>query len=70
MAALEVYLETGKFQRIFISIAACIEGFKKGCRPLVELDGTHIKSKWRGAMLAAVGKDANGGFLTLAFAGT
>ena len=32
------------------------------------LDGTHIKSKWKGFILCAVAKDADGGFLTVAFA--
>ncbi|XP_073304221.1 uncharacterized protein [Primulina huaijiensis] len=57
-----------KFRRLFISLHACIVGFVKGCRPLIFLDGTHIKKKFKGCILSAVTKDANDDLFTLAFA--
>ena len=57
-----------KFRRLFVTFAACVAGFVEGCRPMLFLDGTHIKSKWKGFILCAVAKDADGGFLTVAFA--
>lgn len=70
VADLEVYPESSKFRRVFIAISACVLGFKEGCRPMIFIDGAFIKSKWKGCLLSAVAKDGNGGFLTLAFAGT
>ncbi|XP_073133346.1 uncharacterized protein [Henckelia pumila] len=60
--------EMNKFRRLFISLHACIVGFVKGCRPLIFLDGTHIKNKFKGCILSAVTKDANDDLFTLAFA--
>ncbi|XP_073311436.1 uncharacterized protein [Primulina huaijiensis] len=60
--------QMNKFRRLFISLHACIVGFVKGCRPLIFLDGTHIKNKFKGCILSAVTKDANDDLFTLAFA--
>jgi hypothetical protein len=57
---LECDPETSRFKRIFISFHACIEGFKY-CRPLLFLDGTFIKNKYKGHLLAATGKNGNQG---------
>ena len=69
VADLEIFVESMKFRRIFICLSACISGFIQGCRPMLFLDGTHIKSKWKGCLLSAVAKDANGGMFTVAYAG-
>ncbi|XP_073138898.1 uncharacterized protein [Henckelia pumila] len=39
-----------------------------GCRPLLFLDGCHIKNKYKGSLLVAVAKDANDDLFTLAYA--
>ncbi|KAK9178548.1 hypothetical protein WN943_027740 [Citrus x changshan-huyou] len=39
-----------------------------GCRPYIGLDGCHLKSKYGGVLLAAVGMDANNGMVPLALA--
>ncbi|XP_073125313.1 uncharacterized protein [Henckelia pumila] len=59
---------SNKFKRLFICFNACATGFVHGCRPLVFLDGTHIKSKHKGNILVAVVKDANDDLFTLAYA--
>lgn len=56
-----------KFHRLFISYRASIEGFVH-CRALLGLDGTHLKSKYGGILLAATGVDARGQLFPLAFA--
>ena len=38
------------------------------CRPLLGLDGTHIKTRYQGILLAATGVDANGSLFPLAYA--
>jgi hypothetical protein len=40
-------------------VDASKRGFLKGCRPVICLDGTHIKTKYGGQLLIAVGMDAN-----------
>ena len=40
----------------------------KHCRPLLGLDGTHLKSKYQGILLAVISIDANGSLFPLAYA--
>ncbi|KAL7225422.1 hypothetical protein ACSBR1_020736 [Camellia fascicularis] len=47
-----------RFQRYFISFKACIDGFKH-CHPLLFLDGTFLKGRFKGNLLAAIIKDGN-----------
>ncbi|XP_028123989.1 uncharacterized protein LOC114321055 [Camellia sinensis] len=47
-----------RFERFFISFKACIDGFNH-CRPLLFLDGTFLKGKFKGNLLAASAKDGN-----------
>ncbi|KAF5185011.1 Zinc finger protein [Thalictrum thalictroides] len=58
--ALESDPITHKFERIFISFEACISGFKY-CRPMVALDGTFLKGKFKGWLLSATAKNGNQG---------
>lgn len=57
---------TCQFRRFFICYEACIYGFKY-CRPMLFLDGTFLKSKYRGVMLAATGKNADQGMWVCVF---
>ncbi|KAL7249074.1 hypothetical protein ACSBR1_011273 [Camellia fascicularis] len=45
-----------RFIRYFISFKACIDGFNH-CRPLLFLDGTFLKGKFKGNLLVATAKD-------------
>ena len=56
-----------KFQRLFLYHSAYASGFGY-CRPLLGLDGTHLKSKYKGILLAATATDANGQLFPLAYA--
>ena len=49
----------GKFNRMFISFGASEKGFQF-CRPILGLDGTHLKSKYQGILLTATAVDAPG----------
>jgi len=42
-------------------------GFRRGCRPLLFVDGTHLLGKYRETLLGAIGKDGNNGFFHVAF---
>ncbi|KAL7236207.1 hypothetical protein ACSBR1_019463 [Camellia fascicularis] len=50
--------QTGRFVRYFIDFHACIDEFN-GCRPLLFLDGTIFKERFKGTLLAATAKDGN-----------
>lgn len=47
------------FERVYICLKACKDGFNKGCRPLLGFDGCFLKGYCKGMLLAAVGIDAN-----------
>ncbi|XP_073122054.1 uncharacterized protein [Henckelia pumila] len=58
---------TKKFKRLFICFLSCAVSFVSGCRPLIFLDGTHIKNKYKGCILVVVSKDANDDLFTIAY---
>ena len=47
------------FERMYLSLAAMRDGFKIGCRPIIGLDGCHLKGPFKGQLLSAVSRDAN-----------
>ncbi|KAL7214473.1 hypothetical protein ACSBR1_026811 [Camellia fascicularis] len=56
-----------RFRYFFISFKACIDGFRH-CRPLLFLDGTFLKGRFKGVLLVATAKDGNQGLFPLAYA--
>ncbi|XP_028117453.1 uncharacterized protein LOC114315084 [Camellia sinensis] len=58
---------TRRFNRLFISFKACMDGFNHCC-PLLFLDGTFLKGRFKGNLLVATGKDGNLGLFLVAFA--
>ncbi|XP_065849448.1 uncharacterized protein [Euphorbia lathyris] len=57
-----------KFQRLFVSFHASIHGFKNGCRPLIFLDSTPLKSKYYEVLLTATAVDGNDDAFPVSFA--
>ena len=55
------------FKRVFICYGASATGFQY-CRPVLGLDGTHLKSKYQGILLTATATDANESLFPLAYA--
>jgi hypothetical protein len=47
------------FLRLYMSLAACKDGFRKACRPVIGVDGCFLKGRYGGQLLAAVGRDPN-----------
>lgn len=47
------------FERMYICFVALKEGFAKGCRKFIGLDGCFLKSYVKGELLAAIGRDGN-----------
>ena len=55
------------FERLYICLAACKVGMK-ACRPIIGLDGCHIKGPYGGQLLTAIGIDANNSSFPVAYA--
>ncbi|XP_016169067.1 uncharacterized protein LOC107611676 [Arachis ipaensis] len=70
---LPVYRESEEVQgvrvlhRVFWSFYPCIVAFRH-CKPLVQVDGTHLYEKYKGALLVAVAQDGNQNIVPIAFA--
>jgi hypothetical protein len=52
---------------VYWSYDACKRGFLAGCRPLICIDGCHIKTRYKGEFLTAVGIDPNDCIFHIAF---
>ena len=59
--------ETCRFEKMYVRLAACKEGFKH-CRPIIGLDGCHLKGKYGGVLLTAVSVDPNNNIFPIAWA--
>lgn len=57
-----------KFEGLFISFIASINGFRKGCRPLLFLEETSLRSNYQEVLLTATAVDGDEGLFPLAFA--
>jgi hypothetical protein len=51
--------DQGHFRRCYFSFDASKRGFLAGCRPIIFLDGCHLKTKFGGVLLTAIGMDPN-----------
>ena len=52
---------------VYWSYDACKRGFLAGCRPIICIDGCHIKTRYKGCLLTAVGIDPNDCIYPIAF---
>ncbi|XP_039118838.1 uncharacterized protein LOC120254943, partial [Dioscorea cayenensis subsp. rotundata] len=59
--------DTNIFHRLFWSFPSCVEAFKY-CKPVVQIDGTHLYGKYKGTLLMAIAQDGNKNILPIAFA--
>lgn len=57
---IEYDVDTNRFSRLFVAFHACTSGFTH-CRPILFLDGTFLKARHKGCLLAASAKDGNKG---------
>jgi hypothetical protein len=53
--------------RLFWTFRPCIKGFVH-CKPLVQIDGTHLYGKYKGTLLVAVSQDGNQNVVPIAYA--
>jgi hypothetical protein len=56
-----------RFGSFYFSFDGCKKGFLASCRPFIGVDGCHLKTKFGGQLLIAVGRDANDQYYPLAF---
>lgn len=56
------------FKRLYICFEACKKGFVEACRPVIGIDGCHLKGPYGGILLAAVGRDPNEEYFPIAVA--
>ena len=57
----------GRFRFLFISFGQCVRGFYRAIRKVIVLDGTFLKSKFKGVLLVATALDGNSNLYPLAF---
>ncbi|KAE8688907.1 hypothetical protein F3Y22_tig00110949pilonHSYRG00042 [Hibiscus syriacus] len=57
----------GCFELLFIAIGAAIHSFITCMRPVIIVDGAHLKGRYLGVKLLAVAMDANNGILPIAY---
>ncbi|XP_072060263.1 uncharacterized protein [Arachis hypogaea] len=55
------------FDKLYICLEACKQGFKSGCRPLIHLDGCFLKTYYGRQLLTVVAQDANNQFYVVAY---
>lgn len=60
--------DEGRFQRLFICFHALVLGFENGCRPLLFLGATYLKSKYHEILLTASSLDGDNAVFPVAFA--
>ncbi|XP_016178142.1 uncharacterized protein LOC107620506 [Arachis ipaensis] len=54
-------------QRVFWSYYPCIRLFRH-CKPVIQVDGTHLYGKYKGCLLVAVSQDGNNKIVPIPFA--
>ncbi|XP_058752080.1 uncharacterized protein LOC131625205 [Vicia villosa] len=57
-----------RFEKCYMCFDGTKMALKKACRPFIGLDGCHLKHKYGGILLIAVGRDPNDQYLPIAFA--
>ena len=56
------------FQRMYICFKSIADGWKRGCRRVIGLDGSFLKGQCKGELLTAIGRDANNQVYPIAWA--
>ncbi|XP_021717626.1 uncharacterized protein LOC110685404 [Chenopodium quinoa] len=56
------------FQRMYICLQPCKEGFMASCRPILGVDDCHLNGPWPGILLTAIAKHGNNNIFPVASA--
>ncbi|XP_071917173.1 uncharacterized protein [Coffea arabica] len=57
-----------KFMRLYCCLGPLKKRFKDGCRPIIGLDGCHLRCIYRGQLLTVIAIDPNNGWWPIAWA--
>ncbi|KAL8478646.1 hypothetical protein ACS0TY_030507 [Phlomoides rotata] len=57
-----------KFSRFYMCLHVAKSGFRDGCRPIIGVDGCHLKGPHKGILLTTVGVDANNNLYPITWA--
>ncbi|GMI76239.1 hypothetical protein HRI_001293200 [Hibiscus trionum] len=60
-------LDNRVFERMYVCLQACKDGFKAGCRRIICVNGCFLKGHYQGYLLAAIGIDGNDCIYPLAY---
>ncbi|KAK8538974.1 hypothetical protein V6N13_082750 [Hibiscus sabdariffa] len=61
-------LDDRVFLSMYICLQACKDGYKAGCRPVLSIDGCHMKGYYGGSFLADIALDSNDNIYPIAYA--
>ena len=61
------YFDDCPFEQLFVAHSISIEGFVRGCRPIIAIDSAHMSGPYCGALFLATAYDANDSMFPLAF---
>ncbi|RVW78636.1 hypothetical protein CK203_046747 [Vitis vinifera] len=61
------YSDDDHFEKLFIAHSISIEGFVRGCQPIIAIDSAHMSGPYGGALFSATAYDANDSMFPLAF---
>ena len=56
-----------RFEYAFMSLGPSITDFKECCKPLIVINGTHLKGKFLGVLFVAIAKNGNEQIYPIAF---
>ena len=56
------------FERFYVCFNGCKQGWIKGCRPIIRMDGSFLKWLCKGEILSAIGRDGNNQMFPIAWA--
>ena len=59
--------EENRFEYLFMTLGLCINGFQSCNKPVIMVDGTHLKGKFQGVMFVVGTKDVNEQIYPFAF---
>jgi hypothetical protein len=56
------------FDKLFLAMKPCIDGFLQGCRPYLGIDATHLNGRYKGQLATATAIDGNNWMYPVAWA--
>jgi hypothetical protein len=56
-----------RFNRMFVALRPCVDGFLAGCRPFIGVDASYLHGKYKGQLASATGVDGNNWLYHIAY---